>query len=227
MAFALHVVSCGGKEEPPPQTGFQQGQPGQQPYGQQAQSQQQPYGAQQPMGQAPPSQQRASQPAPGQVPPLGAVMSDPTALEKIIAGALSAGAASLGAVTGGDLAPIEYGIKGQAQQSAKGMKPEGQLMSARVQPGGHAEGSLTMQPGACYTVVGFAGLGVFEYQLNLITAAPMPPQVIAQSPAGGVAPVIGPNEQCVRNPYPLPMTVKVDMHVLRGQGLVGAQVYKK
>jgi hypothetical protein len=39
--------------------------------------------------------------------------------------------------------------------------------------------------------------------------------------------VVGPNEQCIKSPYPLPLVVKVDMHVLRGQGLVGAQVYKK
>jgi hypothetical protein len=39
--------------------------------------------------------------------------------------------------------------------------------------------------------------------------------------------VVGPNDQCIKNPFPLPMAVKVDMHVLKGQGMVGSQVFKK
>jgi hypothetical protein len=84
-----------------------------------------------------------------------------------------------------------------------------------------------MQPGACYTIVGFGGPGVFDYQINVITAPPLPPQVIAQSPPGSVTPTVGPNEQCLQTPSPVPLQVKVDMHLLRGQGLVGAQAYKK
>jgi hypothetical protein len=232
--LALSMAACGGgsEEQPPPQTadGYQAAQPagpyGPQPYGS---AQPQPGGqpsAQQP-AQAPPPAAGTQQPPPGQVPTLGSVMADPNALQNIIAGALSAGAASLGAVTGGELGPVEQGIKMQAPQQAKGMTADGQLMHAKLSPGGHAEGSATLQPGACYTVIGFGGPGVFDYQLNLITAPPMPPQVLAQSAAGGVAPVIGPNDQCIKNPYPLPLVVKVDMHVLRGQGTVGAQVYKK
>jgi hypothetical protein len=167
------------------------------------------------------------QPEPGQVPPLGPVGSDPNALQQLIAGALSGSAATLGAFTGGEMNTLQAGIKMKAQTEAKGMKPEGQLMSAKLATDGHAQGDLTLQPGHCYTVVGFGNLGVFAYQINLITAPPMPPQVLAQSKAEGVDPVVGPNEQCVRNPYPTPLPVKVDMHVLKGQGLVGAQVYMK
>jgi hypothetical protein len=159
--------------------------------------------------------------------PLGAVLADPTTMQNILAGALAGGAAALGTLTVGEQAPIEQGVKMQAETQAKGMKPENQLMTARLTPDGHAVGSLTMQPGTCYSIIGFGGIGVFDYQINLVTAPPMPPQVLAQSPAGGVAPVVGPNDQCVRSPYPLALVVKVDMHVLRGQGLVGAQIYKK
>jgi hypothetical protein len=161
------------------------------------------------------------------VQPLGSVSSDSGTLQSIIAGALAGGAASFSALTGGELGPIEQGIKGQAKSHARGMKPEGQLMTAKLAQGGHAQGTLLMQPGACYTVLGFAGLGVFKYQINLITAPPAPPSVLAQSGADNVTPVVGANEQCLKNPYPLPMQVKVDMHVVQGQGLVGAQVYKK
>jgi hypothetical protein len=159
--------------------------------------------------------------------PLGSVLADPATMQSILAGALAGGAAALGAMTGGEQAPIEQGIKTQAQTQAKGMRPEGQLMTGRLTTDGHAEGSLTMQPGACYTIIGFGGLGVFDYQINLVTAPPAPPQILAQSAAGSVTPVVGPNDQCVRSPFPLPLVVKVDMHLLRGQGLVGAQAYKR
>jgi hypothetical protein len=159
--------------------------------------------------------------------PLGSVLADPATMQSILAGALAGGAAALGAMTGGEQAPIELGIKTQAQTQAKGMKPEGQLMTGHLTADGHAEGSLTMQPGACYTIIGFGGLGVFDYQINIVTAPPAPPQILAQSAAGSVTPVVGANDQCFRSPFPLPLVVKVDMHLLRGQGLVGAQAYKR
>jgi hypothetical protein len=159
--------------------------------------------------------------------PLGSVLSDPGAMQDILAGALAGGAAILGALVGGEQAPLEQGIKAQAEAQAKGTVPEGQLMTARLASDGHAEAPLTLQPGSCYTVVGFGGPGAFDYQINLVTAPPTPPQILAQSAAGSVTPVVGPNEKCVRNPYPLPLVVKVDMHLLRGQALVGARVFKK
>ena len=237
-ALAFSCPACGSKNEenPPPQTG--QGPSGQ-PYGQNPAAQtpygqpppngqpppQQPYGQQPPPGQQPLSGQ--TQPAPGQMAPLGSVLADPATLQNILAGALSGGAAALGGLTGGEQGPIEQGIKSQAGTQAKGMRPEGQLMSSHLQPDGHASGSVTLQPGSCYAIVGFGGLGVLDYQLSVVTAPPMPPQVLAQSQTGGVAPVVGANDQCIRSPYPLPLVVKLDMHVIRGQGLVGAQVYKK
>jgi hypothetical protein len=226
-AMSLAAIACGGgsEEQPPPDNAqsYQQGQPygqqqQQQPYGQE-QGQQQPYGQQQ--------GQQGEQPPPGQVPPIGNIISDPQALQSIIAGALSAGAASLGTMTGGEIGPIEAGIKMRAAEDAPGMQPDGQLMSAKLQQGGHAEGSAMLQPGVCYTIVGFGGPGVFDYQINVITAPPAPPQVLAQSGATGVQPTVGAKDQCIRSPFPLPMPVNIDMHVLRGQGMVGAQVYKK
>jgi hypothetical protein len=226
VASLVLLSACGKSEETPPPQSPQPPPPYGQSYGQPAPNgQQPPYGQPPPYGQQ--GQQAAAQQTPGQMAPLGSVMADPATIQNILAGALAGGAAALGSVTGGEQAPIEQGVKMQAQTQAKGMKAEGQLMTARLTPDGHAVGSLTMQPGACYTVIGFGGFGVFDYQMNIVTAPPMPPQVLAQSAAGGVAPVVGPNEQCVRSPYPMPLVVKVDMHLVRGQGLVGAQIYKK
>lgn len=164
---------------------------------------------------------------PGKMAPLGAVLADPLAVQNILAGALAGGAAILGGLTGGEQGPLDQGIKTQAETQAKGMRPEGQMMTARLGVDGHAEGALTMQPGACYTIIGFGGPGAFDYQLNLVTAPPVPPQVLAQSTSGSITPVVGPNDQCIRSPYPLPLVVKIDMHLVRGQGMVGAQVYRR
>jgi hypothetical protein len=159
--------------------------------------------------------------------PLGPVTADPMAVQNILAGALAGGAVVLGALADAEHAPIEQGISRQAEASAKGMRPDGPLMSTRLPADGHAEGSLTLEPGACYTILGFGGAGVFDYQLHVVTSPPMPPQLLAQSTPGGVTPVVGAGEQCLRNPIPLPLVVKVDLHVVRGHGLVGAQVYRR
>jgi hypothetical protein len=222
------VIACGKSGEAPPPQRPAPSQPQGQGYGS-------PYGQAPPYGQAgaPPYGQQqtyrrsvAPQP-PGQIAPLGLVLADPVAMQNILAGALAGGAAMLGGLTGGEEAPVQQGIKTQAETQAKGMRPEGQLMTARLGADGHAEGSLTMQPGNCYAIVGFGGPGALDYQINLMTAPPMPPQLLAQSAAGSVTPVVGSNEQCVRSPYPLPLVVKIDMHLIRGQGMVGAQVYKR
>ena len=214
LGAAAMTAACGGddKENANTANDYQQGQQGYQPYGAQTAQPQ------------PTTQPSAQQ---GQVNPVGQILSDPNALQQIISGALAGTQASLGAMAGGQLKPIEEGIKQQAQTTAKGARPEGELMSANLQQGGHAEAQFIMQPNRCYSIVGFGGLGVFEFQINLMTAPPAPPQVIAQSAPGGNAPTLGPNEQCIRNPTPVPMPVKVDMHLLKGQGLVGAQVYAK
>jgi hypothetical protein len=217
IAGAGALVACGGDtsdRQAVAAQGFQQGQPGQMAYAA-------------PQSAPPTPPPAGSAPAAAGVQPLGHVSSDSGTLQSIIAGALAGGAASFSALTGGELGPIEQGIKGQAKSHARGRKPEGELMTAKLAQGGHAQGALLMKPGACYTVLGFAGLGVFKYQINLITAPPAPPSVLAQSGSDSVTPVVGANEQCLKNPYPLPMQVKVDMHVVQGQGLVGAQVYKK
>ncbi|MFO0566602.1 MAG: hypothetical protein U0263_13115 [Polyangiaceae bacterium] len=167
------------------------------------------------------------QPQPGQVPPLGAIASDPNALQQILAGALAGTAATLGAFTGGEQAQLEAGVKMKAQTDAKGKVPDGPLMSAKLQQDGHAEAMFKLEPNRCYTFVGFGNPGVFVYQINVLTAPPMPPQVLAQSDADGGDPTVGPGDQCVRNPYPTAMQVKIDMHVIKGQGLVGAQAYRK
>lgn len=210
VAVSMLQVGCRkNEEEEAPQTAYQ---PNNQ-YGQNQQTGQQP--------------QTTDPNAAGQTNPIGAIISDPNALQNILAGVLAGTQASLGVATGGEIGPIQSGIQMQAGQVAKGARADGDLMSASLQENGHAQASFTLQPGRCYTVIGFGGFGVFDYQLNITTAPPLPPQVLAQSASGNNQPVIGANDQCIRNPSPLPMQITVDMHVIKGQGMVGAQVYSK
>jgi len=218
------VVGCGKAAETEPQ---QAAQPHGQSYGPPGSYGPPPDGYGAPIAPTQPGAYGGPPPPPGQVAPLGAVLADPAAAQNILAGAVAGGAAILGALVGGEQAPLDEGIKSVAETQAKGMTPQGQLMTARLAANGHAEASLTLKPGSCYTVIGFGGPGTLDFRINLVTAPPMPPQVLAQSAGGSVTPVVGPNEQCVRSPYPLPLVVKVDMQLLRGQGLVGARVYKR
>jgi len=218
VALAPSVMAgCSKKEEErPPQTGQyvpqnSQGSGGQAAYGQ-------PSGAYAAAG--------TSYATGGQSMGPGPVAADPSVLQNLIAGALAGGAALLGGATGGELGPIQQGIKSKAASAAPGMKPDGQMLSAKLMQDGHAEGTITLQPGSCYTLVGFGGFGVFDYQINLISAPPAAPQVHAQS-TNGVDPVAAAGDQCFRNTGPAPMVVTLDMHLIRGQGLVGAQAYKK
>jgi hypothetical protein len=235
LGLSFVLAACGKSADTPPAAPAQPSSGYGQPYGQSNSSGAAPYGqpasssaafaqpASYGYGQAPAQPASAS----GQIAPLGALFADPATLQSILAGALAGGAAALGALSGGLQAPIEQGIETQASSQAKGMRPEGQLLSATLAPDGHAEGSLTLQPGSCYAVIGFGAPGAVDYQISVTTTAPMPPQILAQSGATGAAPVVGANDQCVRSPFPLPFVVKIDLHLLRGQGMVGAQVYVK
>ena len=216
----LALWGCGGTSSQEANAPvYQAGQPGTQSYG----------GGASPAAQQAPSPQPTSGPDGGQtgVPPLGSIVGDKTALENLISVALAGGAATMGTLLGGEIVPLQEGIKMRAPTEAKGMKPTGELMSARLSTDGHAQARLSLAPGRCYTIVGFGGPGVFVYQINLMTSPPLAPQVLAQSAADGPHPTVGANDSCIKHQYPLPMQVQVDMHVARGQGMVAAQAYVK
>ena len=163
----------------------------------------------------------------GQVAPLGVVVSDPARAEDILAGALGGGVVTLGLPSGGDGEVIERRIDEAARTAARGMTPVGEVMFAQLTTDGHARGALTMQPGACYTVVGFGASGVLEFQVNVLTSPPIPPQILAQSVPADATAVVGGDDQCIRSRYATPFDVGIDLHVVRGQGAVGARVYAK
>lgn len=228
----------------------QQPQPG--PYPQQ--QQQQPYPQQQaPVAQQPgaypaPAATYPQQPAPAQasappgataVPapapaasaptaPLASVLTtDPNQLAALFAQAAAAGQAMLqqpGQVPGD---PVELGLAAAALVHAKGEQLQGQIAKANLQEGGHNEFMVTMQPGTCYTIIGFSPAGqIKNVDLHLL-APPFYTFLAGQDTTDNNAAFIGstPNPMCPV--IPLPLQYKVDITARAGSGAVGVGVYTK
>ena len=208
---AMTAVHCGGSDSPPPTSA--QPPPG-------------AYGNYAPNPAPPPAAPPIGH-TPGPVSPFGTILSDPNGLQGVLAGALAGGSAAFGAMVGGESKIIQQGILIKARTDARGMTPTTELMTARLTAGRHAHATFTLEPGRCYTVVGFSAPGVFDYQIHLIAAPPLPPQVLAQSAPGRPDPTLGMGQDCIRNPYGQPVVVTIDMHVRAGQGLVGAQPFHR
>jgi hypothetical protein len=223
-----------------PQQGYsqQQGYPQQYPQQQYPQQQypQQQYPQQQPGMQQPGMQQpgpTAAGPQPTTQPaataaPLGSVVTtDPNQLAAIFAQAAQAGQAMLqqpGAVLGD---PVEIGIKALAIKHAQNESPEGAIAKAQLQEGGHSEFMLPMQPGKCYTVIGFSPTGqVKNVDLHLL-APPFYNVLAGQDVTDNNSPVIGstPNPMCPI--IPVALTYKVDIFARTGSGNVGVQIFSK
>jgi hypothetical protein len=215
----------------------QQGAYPQQQYPQQQYPQQQGgYPQQQPGMQQPGMQQpgpTAAGPQPTTQPaataaPLGSVVTtDPNQLAAIFAQAAQAGQAMLqqpGAVLGD---PVEIGIKALAIKHAQNESPEGAIAKAQLQEGGHSEFMLPMQPGKCYTVIGFSPTGqVKNVDLHLL-APPFYNVLAGQDVTDNNSPVIGstPNPMCPI--IPVALTYKVDIFARTGSGNVGVQIFSK
>jgi hypothetical protein len=210
--------------------------------------QQQPPGAypQQPAPgyaqQPPPQGAYPQQPAPQQVPPgataagtaaapaapLGSVTTtDPNQLAALFAQAAAAGQAMLqqpGQVPGD---PTELGLAAAAATHAKGEQLQGQLAKATLQEGGHNAFMVTMQPGTCYTIIGFSPAGqVKNVDLHLL-APPFYNVLAGQDTTDNNQAFIGstPNPMCPV--IPLPLQYKVDITARTGSGNVAVGVYTK
>ena len=164
-------------------------------------------------------------PPPG---PLGSVVTtDPSQLAAIFAQAAQAGQAMLqqpGQVPGD---PVELGLAAAAATHAKGEQLQGQIAKASLQEGGHNEFMITMQPGSCYTIVGFSPPGqVKNVDLHLL-APPLYNVLAGQDTTDNNMPVVGatPNPMCPI--IPMPLTYKVDISARSGSGNVGVGIYTK
>ncbi len=172
---------------------------------------------------APPKKKRRST-ALGQVAPLGPIVSDPDALEDIVAGAIAGEEATLESPDL-DVEPLARRIEAAASSLGGSLVAASPMMSARLTADAHAEGTFSMEPNICYVVVGASGARTTDFQLGVMTAPPMPPQVLAQSKPGGTNPVVGAG--CLRSLYAVPLLVKIDLYLVKGEGMVAARVYRR
>jgi hypothetical protein len=219
----------------PQQPGYPQQQPGaypQQPPPQGGYPQQQPAnpGAAYPQPQqgVPPGATAAAPAATAPAAPLGSVTTtDPNQLAALFAQAAAAGQAMLqqpGQVPGD---PVELGLAANAAIHAKGEQLQGQIAKANLQEGGHNAFMVTMQPGTCYTIIGFSPPGqIKNVDLHLL-APPFYNVLAGQDTMDSNKAVIGstPNPMCPV--IPLPLQYKVDITARAGSGNVGVAVYTK
>ena len=203
------------QQQPPPGAYPQQPQPGAPTPGGYAQQPQQPG--------VPPGATAAAPTA-----PLGSVVTtNPNDLASLFAQAAAAGQAMLsqpGAVPGD---PVELGLAAAAAMHAKGEQLQGQIAKASLQEGGHNEFMVTMQPGTCYTIIGFSPPGqIKNVDLHLL-APPFYNVLSGQDTTDNNSAYIGstPNPMCPV--IPLPLQYKVDITARSGSGNVGVGVYTK
>ncbi len=228
--LALAMSACGGGQEQPPQSGFQQGQqygqpgyaqPGQPGYAQPgqpgyAQPGQPGYAQPGQPGYAQPGQPPPAQPPPGQpqqgAPPAQGASTPAQALDP------SAGAAAQ---------PILNGLA--STQAPEGAKPLGSPLVGNFTAGQSLTTDLQLQPGKCYTVVAAALPPVTEVDVKFVAVSPIPgsAMILAQDNDAGAQAVLGEKPNCYKNALPMAVPVRMVLEVPAGQGIAAAQVYEK
>jgi hypothetical protein len=110
-----------------------------------------------------------------------------------------------------------------------GAKPVGAVLACNFQQGQTLQGSVQMQPGKCYTVVGAGMPTVTQLDLQLVAQTPIPGMapVIAQSNTTGSQAVIGKKPDCYKWAWPVGAPVNVVVKATAGSGYAAAQVYEK
>jgi hypothetical protein len=107
------------------------------------------------------------------------------------------------------------------------MRAEGTPVKLTLSQGQTGEGSVTLQPGKCYTLVGASMPGVIDVLVKATYPAPMQAQVLGQSGQGGPMPVVFAKEACYRNPAPMGVPVRIEVTMKQGSGQVAIQPYAK
>jgi hypothetical protein len=121
----------------------------------------------------------------------------------------------------------EAGLAAQAAVYARGMTPEGALFKKVLGADQHESLTFTMQPGRCYTVLGFSPPGAVKHLMLSIMAPPFyTAPMMTSSAAITNRPVVGhPQPTCPLLPIPVPY--KLDIHAKSGTGEAVVQIYSK
>ncbi|MRG93548.1 hypothetical protein [Polyangium spumosum] len=206
--LGLFAVGCGGSDTPDPNDPSQQQNQyaGQQPGSYNPNQYQQPGQYQQPAPTATTVTPAPTTPAPG--------------------GAAAGAPATPIAPAAAQVATLA--LQGIAASEAPGMQPDGAPFAAQFQEGQVLEQAINIEAGKCYTVIG-SGVGIQQLDIQLVLhAAPLPPQVLAQSSGQGATAVLGGKANgCFKNPLPVGGPGKIIVKATAGAGLAAAQIYKK
>jgi hypothetical protein len=157
-------------------------------------------------------------------PPLAQVLTtDSAQIQKIFEAASSSPAATLKAngAKGGD--PMAKGIRDAAMKLPPGMQPDGPLAMGSLKEKQHLHTDVTLQPGKCYSIVGFSPK-VKDLDLYLL----LPPGILSgQDLTDDNKPIIGGPPQPMCPISAQPVTYKVDIYAERGAGDVVVQLFSK
>lgn len=167
----------------------------------------------------------ASAPAPA---PLSTILTtDPSEQQAIYSGAAAAPAIALDPAGSSATDPLAAGLTQLAAKAAPGMQPEGQRGRGKLAEKGHLTMSVSLDPGKCYAVLGFAPAGtIVDLDLHLL-APPFYNVLSGQDETDDNTPVIGrvPSPICPVAKAGIPY--KVDIFADKGAGDVAVQVFSK
>jgi hypothetical protein len=156
--------------------------------------------------------------------PLAQVLTTDTAqIQKIFDAANAAPAATLkaGGATGND--PLAKGVRDAAKRLPAGMQPEGPLAMGSLKEKQHLQTDLTLQPGKCYSIVGYSKK-VKDLDLYLL----LPPGILSgQDLTDDNKPIIGGPPQPMCPVSPQAITYKLDIYAESGAGDVAVQLFSK
>jgi len=159
-------------------------------------------------------------------------------------GAPEAGAPGPGAPGPGPSAPVATGPDGGAGASAAeaaldvallaladveapGMKPEGNPLRANVRETEHAEVTVTLLPGHCYTVIAMsppAQITDLQLRLNMM---PFNAEALHSGPKERNPVFIGRGKAPTCPVAPIPIQYKIEVSAKKGSGAVVAQLFSR
>lgn len=114
-----------------------------------------------------------------------------------------------------------------ARKELQGATEDGSAFAGQFMQGQVLEQPIQIQPGRCYSVVGI-GIGITELDIELVIHQPPAPEfVAAQDQTTGPQAVLGPGQNCFRNPLPVAGPGKVRLRATGGNGIALAQVYSR
>ncbi len=127
-------------------------------------------------------------------------------------------------------APLTQALGPLATQHAPaGAKPVGSAVAGQFQPNQCLTFDFQLQPGKCYTAVGFGLPGVSNVDLKIVLKTPQLPGVtpppLAEDKSVGATSVLGGKPSCYRWSAPVAAPATLVVRVSGGQGMAAAQLY--